>query len=83
MAGKPRLHVLFDHGEQNGVVGNVETMEKLDKVFCVGVVQFVEVDGFYLDGVCVLVFAGKHLYLAICLGHQHVVVIVCVIYRHI
>ncbi len=79
MARKPRFHVFFDHGEQNGVVGNVETLEKLDKVFCVGVVQLVEVDGFYLNGVCVLVFARKHFYFAVAAPKQ-ILVIIGVIY---
>ena len=80
MARKSRFHLVLDHGEQNGVVGNVETLEKLDKVFGIGVVQVVKVDSFHLDRICKFIFAWKHLDFAICFRHEHVVVIVCVIY---
>jgi hypothetical protein len=79
MAGKSRFHLVLDHGEQNGVVGNIETLEELDKVFCVGLVQVVKVDGFDLEGVCKFMFKGKHLDFAVRFRHQHIVIIICMV----
>ncbi len=75
MSTKQRFHVFFDEGVQDGVVRNVETLQKFDKVFCVGLVQVVKVDGFYLDGVCKFIFAGEHLDFPVG-SKKHVMIIV-------
>lgn len=82
MSTKQRFHVFFDEGVQDGVVRNVETLQKFYKIFRVLVVEVIKVDGLDLDGVRIFVFAGEHLDFPVAAPKQ-VVVIVCVIYIHI
>jgi hypothetical protein len=82
MAAKKGFRVFFDNGEQDGVVGDIKALEQLDEIFGVSIVEVVEIDGFDLEGICVLVFAGEHLDFAVA-AEKQVVVVVRVIYGHV
>ena len=75
MSTKQRFHVFFDEGVQDGVVRNVETLQKFYKIFRVLVVEVIKVDGLDLDWVCVFVFAGEHLDFPVG-SKKHVMIIV-------